>query len=77
MLKTWKRINPRPGDFFEILFVGRPKLIICNPKLIICRPKLIMQSKINFKSNPKLIYYKKSITTDPGEVFVNGISVTK
>ncbi len=27
-----------------------------------------------FKSNPKLIYSKKSIPTDPGEVFVNSIS---
>jgi hypothetical protein len=54
--------------------VGRPKLIICNPKLIICRPKFIIIVQNYFKSNPKLIYYKKSNPTDPGEVFVNGIS---
>ena len=33
---------------------------MARPKLIICRPKLI--------------YYKKSIPTDPDEVFVIGIS---
>ena len=38
----WQIFHNDPGYANEILFVGRPKLIICNPKLIICRPKLIM-----------------------------------